>query len=54
MGLLYPKSKIGSNFPRFDLEIDPLILTPGELEEKKENSFFIKEILNDANLIYEK
>ena len=52
--LLYPKSKMGLNFSRFDLDIDPLILTPKELEERKENNFFIKEILNDANLIYEK
>ena len=54
MGLLYPKEKIGLNYSRFNLEIDPLILTPEELEEKRENNFFIKEILNDANLIYEK
>ena len=52
MDLLYPKSKLYSH--RFDLEIDPVILTPQELVERRENNFFIKEILNDANLIYEK
>ena len=48
--LLYPKSKFFSE--RFNLSIDPLILTPKELAEKKTTDFFIKKILKESKIIY--
>lgn len=49
--LLYPQKRLGKNFYGFPFDI--LVLTPEELEKKK-NNFFFQKILKEGKVIYEK